>query len=482
MSGNDHRMADRLDSYRAKRDFEETPEPAGEPGADEGAPRFVVQEHSARAMHWDLRLEHEGTLASWAIPKGIPTDPKRNGLAVRTEDHPLEYLEFHGEIPAGNYGAGTMRIFDRGTFELHKWRDKEVMVTFHGERVQRQVRALQDRRQELDDPPHGSARSIPTPSRLPEGIVPMLARAGDLPPDDGWAFEIKWDGVRAIAYAEGGRLQPAQPQPDEHHAALPGAARARPRARHPQRGARRRGRLLRGRPAVIPAPAAAHAPDERGPGAPALGQRARRLHDLRPAVARRALADGADLRAAARAAGRARAHRPDLADARRTTSATARRCSPPRARRTSRGSSPSGSTAPTSPAGAPRAGSRSRTSAPRTSSSAAGRHGDGGRAGRLGALVLGFYDGRRAALRGPGGLGLHRRRAQARAGPAGAARARGLAVHRRAAAQGHELRRSGAGRERRVQRSDRDRDAPPPRLQGPARRHRRGAMWRSPQD
>ena len=69
------------------------------------------------------------------MPKGIPTDPKRNNLAVRTEDHPLEYLDFHGEIPAGHYGAGTMRIFDRGTFEIEKWRDAEVMVVFHGERV-----------------------------------------------------------------------------------------------------------------------------------------------------------------------------------------------------------------------------------------------------------------------------------------------------------------------------------------------------------
>src|SRR5689334_23892998 len=128
-------MADRLDKYRSKRDFQATPEPAGEGEAAQEQLRFVVQEHSARAMHWDLRLEREGTLVSWAIPKGIPVDPKKNGLAVQTEDHPLEYLDFHGEIPAGNYGAGTMKIFDRGTYELHKWRDKEVMVTFHGEVV-----------------------------------------------------------------------------------------------------------------------------------------------------------------------------------------------------------------------------------------------------------------------------------------------------------------------------------------------------------
>ena len=115
-----------------------TPEPAG--NGDRGAgvrrgPRFVIQEHHARRLHWDLRLEHDGVLASWAVPRGIPPGPDRNNLAVRTEDHPLEYLDFHGEIPAGQYGAGTMAIWDRGTYDEHKWRDDEVMVTFHGERV-----------------------------------------------------------------------------------------------------------------------------------------------------------------------------------------------------------------------------------------------------------------------------------------------------------------------------------------------------------
>src|SRR3954452_16155277 len=96
--------SDRLSNYRQKRDFRATPEPGpsdGGTGADAGLPRFVVQEHHARALHWDLRLEHDGTLASWAVPKGIPADPKRNHLAVRTEDNPMEYLEFHGDIPEG---------------------------------------------------------------------------------------------------------------------------------------------------------------------------------------------------------------------------------------------------------------------------------------------------------------------------------------------------------------------------------------------
>src|SRR4051794_4987159 len=192
MAGNPHRMADRLDQYRAKRDFEETPEPAGAPGEAPAEPRFVVQEHSARSMHWDLRLEHGGTLASWAIPKGIPVDPKRNGLAVQTEDHPLEYLDFHGEIPAGNYGAGTMKIFDRGTYELHKWRDKEVMVTFHGERVRGKYVLFRTGGKNWMIPRMAPPED-PAREPLPEGIEPMLARSGPLPPDEGWAFEIKWD-------------------------------------------------------------------------------------------------------------------------------------------------------------------------------------------------------------------------------------------------------------------------------------------------
>src|SRR4051794_6778996 len=200
-------MGDRLDSYRAKRDFEATPEPTGEADEPQERLRFVVQEHSARSMHWDLRLEHAGTLASWAVPKGIPADPKRNHLAVRTEDHPMEYLEFHGEIPEGNYGAGTMRIWDRGTFEVLKWRDKEVMVVFHGERVHgKYVLFRTDAKNWMIhrmDPP-----ADPDREPMPESIVPMLARSDGLPANqDGWAFEIKWDGVRAIAFCEGGRLR-----------------------------------------------------------------------------------------------------------------------------------------------------------------------------------------------------------------------------------------------------------------------------------
>jgi bifunctional non-homologous end joining protein LigD len=202
-------MAQNLDSYRRKRDFSATPEPTGSgSGADgERTARFVVQEHHARSLHWDLRLERDGVLASWAVPKGIPPDPRKNHLAVRTEDHPLEYLDFHGDIPAGEYGAGSMRIWDSGTYETHKWRDKEVMVTFSGERLQgRYVLFRTDGKNWMIhrmDPP-----ADPDREPMPDRIEPMLARTGDLPRDDGrWAYEIKWDGVRAIGYVDGGRLR-----------------------------------------------------------------------------------------------------------------------------------------------------------------------------------------------------------------------------------------------------------------------------------
>jgi bifunctional non-homologous end joining protein LigD len=199
-------MADRLERYRDKRDFTATPEPSGEADAPEAGRRFVVQEHSARSMHWDLRLEHEGTLVSWAVPKGIPADPQRNNLAVRTEDHPLEYLDFEGDIPAGNYGAGTMRIYDRGTYETHKWRDREVMVTFHGERVR--GRYVLFRTSDKNWMIHRmDPAEDPDREPMPENVAPMLATSGDLPEGDHWAYEIKWDGVRAIGYADGGRLR-----------------------------------------------------------------------------------------------------------------------------------------------------------------------------------------------------------------------------------------------------------------------------------
>jgi bifunctional non-homologous end joining protein LigD len=196
-----------LDEYRDRRDFTTTPEPGADTRDAGGGRRFVIQEHHATALHWDLRLEHDGVLASWALPKGIPPDPRQNRLAVRTEDHPLEYLDFSGEIPRGQYGGGEMGIWDRGTFEEEKFRDDEVIVVLQGERVAGRYVLFQTSGKNWMihrmDPPQDPGREL-----LPEGITPMLAKPSSLPPNtDDWAFEIKWDGVRALAAVQGGRVR-----------------------------------------------------------------------------------------------------------------------------------------------------------------------------------------------------------------------------------------------------------------------------------
>jgi bifunctional non-homologous end joining protein LigD len=227
-SKEDSKQAARLKRYGAKRDFSETPEPCGktaEPSAparvarrrpkgsaDAGeALRFVIHEHHATRLHWDLRLEREGTLASWAVPKGLPQAPGENHLAVAVEDHPLEYLDFEAEIPKGQYGAGRITIWDSGTYECLKWERRKVEVALHGERVdaryalfpidkdERPRNWLIHRMDPAADPDHE-----PMPAR----IVPMLARVGSLPAQEsGWAFEVKWDGVRAVAYSRPGELR-----------------------------------------------------------------------------------------------------------------------------------------------------------------------------------------------------------------------------------------------------------------------------------
>jgi bifunctional non-homologous end joining protein LigD len=127
--------ADRLEVYRSKRDPSKTPEPdgGGGPGAGDGR-TFVIQEHHASSLHWDFRLEHDGVLVSWALPKGVPTSTGKNHLAVQTEDHPLDYATFEGTIPKGEYGAGEVTIWDHGTFELEKWKSREIIATLTGTR------------------------------------------------------------------------------------------------------------------------------------------------------------------------------------------------------------------------------------------------------------------------------------------------------------------------------------------------------------
>ncbi|WP_233200492.1 ATP-dependent DNA ligase [Cryobacterium sp. M15] len=229
---------DRLARYRAKRDAAKTPEPVpAETTSRTEGQSFVIQEHHARRLHYDFRLEHDGVLVSWALPKGVPTDVKKNHLAVRTEDHPLEYGSFEGRIPEGEYGAGDVKIWDTGSYELEKWREgEEIIATLHGEEGgglggQKKIALIHTGGEGKaadnwlihlmkDSPsqPAGATKKRAATSaaatrqstalRVAEPhprkpLSPMLATLGskeDLSEEDDWAFEMKWDGIRALAY------------------------------------------------------------------------------------------------------------------------------------------------------------------------------------------------------------------------------------------------------------------------------------------
>ena len=215
---------DRLREYRAKRNAARTPEPVPqhapelepeqEPDRETGrapqtpggtAPIFVVQEHHATALHWDFRLERDGVLVSWAVPKGVPTDPRRNHRAVHTEDHPMEYADFAGEIPAGEYGAGTVATYDRGTYQALKWTDDEVKVDLRGRRLNGRYTLF--RTGGADWMMHREKGQGPELDPVPDTLRPMLAVLGPAPTDTGWTTEFKWDGIRALCRIEGGRAR-----------------------------------------------------------------------------------------------------------------------------------------------------------------------------------------------------------------------------------------------------------------------------------
>ncbi|QZY51776.1 ATP-dependent DNA ligase [Leucobacter tenebrionis] len=265
-----HAVSDRLAVYRAKRDAARTPEPVpaasgakgskGSGGAkvskdskgstgradtddpdSEGSrraePVFVIQRHEARRLHFDFRLEHDGVLVSWALPKGVPTDPKVNHLAVPTEDHPMSYRHFEGVIPKGEYGAGNVEIWDSGTYELEKWRDDEVIVRLTGRpggglggprryalfrageaggkprwmiHLMSDEPAAQGRGKKRNpDPAPDPDPPSAIPPRAP-AMRPMLSERGapaefDRLDEREWAFEMKWDGIRALAFVDGER-------------------------------------------------------------------------------------------------------------------------------------------------------------------------------------------------------------------------------------------------------------------------------------
>ncbi len=203
---------ERLSEYRRKRDPARTPEPST---ADlsrkrrSRGPVFVVQRHSARRLHYDLRLERNGVLASWAVPKGVPLEPGAQRLAVHVEDHPLEYASFEGEIPRGQYGAGTVEIWDRGTYELvEEKRDGGLTVRLHGRRLEGTWALVPAG---LSGDPKNWLIVRKREGAAPETrreYEPMLATLGSaLPAREGWLFEVKWDGYRALAYVRGGEVE-----------------------------------------------------------------------------------------------------------------------------------------------------------------------------------------------------------------------------------------------------------------------------------
>ena len=316
-------MADKLRDYERKRDRAQTPEPFGSKGGRARDPVFVVQRHDARRLHYDFRLERDGALASWAVPKGVPLEPGERVLAVHVEDHPLDYASFEGEIPKGNYGAGTVEIWDRGTYELVEEKpDGGLTVRLHGERLE------------------GTWTLVPAKLggeernwlllRKPDGPAAPRGRRREYTADARDARRGAAARRRLAVRGEVGRLPRARlrprrrgearlPQRQRPHRPLPrgregaGEGGAQPRVRRRRRGlrARRAGaaELLR------------HAAGQAGD--------ADRLRDLRPARAgRRAggrpAADGA-ARAARAAARRAQRHRPALGSLRRRGGAEDRR-------------------------------------------------------------------------------------------------------------------------------------------------------------
>ncbi len=230
---------DKLTRYREKRDAERTPEPVPAASskrstvASDSSPSFVIQEHHARRLHWDFRLERDGVLVSWAVPKGPTLTPEPHRLAVQTEDHPLEYGSFEGVIPSGEYGGGTVTIWDAGSYDLEKWREDEIIVVLHGRRngglggvPRRYVLVRTSGEGEKSswlliftkdqpsagpaagaspvEPPVGAAQA---PVELPAPMLATLGTPGELDDGEAWALEPKWDGVRAICRVADGRVR-----------------------------------------------------------------------------------------------------------------------------------------------------------------------------------------------------------------------------------------------------------------------------------
>jgi DNA ligase D-like protein (predicted ligase)/DNA ligase D-like protein (predicted polymerase)/DNA ligase D-like protein (predicted 3'-phosphoesterase) len=192
-----------LESYAKKRSFEKTPEPPPDIAVGEGN-AFVVHRHHASRLHYDLRLEQEGVLKSWAVPKGLPPRPGIKRLAVATEDHPLEYLNFEGTIPKGEYGGGDMWIFARGKYEFTKRKKDGFYVRLKSKELNAEYRTYNTKENEWII----ERVDKPQVDWLRDPIEPMLADAQSSPPDsDDYLFEVKWDGIRAMISLDEGIIR-----------------------------------------------------------------------------------------------------------------------------------------------------------------------------------------------------------------------------------------------------------------------------------
>ncbi|MFN8610937.1 MAG: DNA ligase D [Vulcanimicrobiota bacterium] len=229
-----------LEEYEQKRDFQVTPEPRGQHPAEAAElPRFCIQRHDARRLHYDLRLEHAGLLKSWAVPKGPSLDPAVKRLAVHTEDHPLEYLHFQGTIPEGNYGAGAMHLWDQGTYRCgdfdKQYSKGDLKLFFYGTRVRGEYALIRTNHEnqwlwikkpdewvrpewEPEQEPFTlqqpalwwDSHSMPSQALaapFPRWWEPMLAQPGEAFSSPDYAFEMKWDGFRALAFRQPGDLR-----------------------------------------------------------------------------------------------------------------------------------------------------------------------------------------------------------------------------------------------------------------------------------
>ena len=230
-----------LEEYRRKRVFSRTPEPPDKPSTQEGN-RFFIQRHSARRLHYDLRLEMDGVLKSWALPNGPTLDPAIKRLAVHVEDHPLDYGSFEGTIPSGNYGAGNVTLWDRGTYEwlgpktpAQMWESGDLKLRFHGHKIVGEFALVRTNRGKGKDwllikkkdfavregwDPESDTRSVlqgpaelssvegAVKAEMPASLDPMLATLStSVPSGTDWLYEVKWDGYRALCYIADGKVR-----------------------------------------------------------------------------------------------------------------------------------------------------------------------------------------------------------------------------------------------------------------------------------